>query len=59
MFSSECNEEYYIRIKMDSDRMDEDEPVVFVDSIQIEYVSQERRNGQVSKVANSTNNMCH
>jgi len=59
MSSSECNEEYHIRIKRDSDRMDEDEPVVSVDSIQVEYASQERRNGQVSKVANSTNNICH
>ena len=59
MSSSECNEEYHMCIKRDSDRMNEDEPVVSVDSIQVEYTSQERRNGQVSKVANNTNNMCH
>ena len=37
---SECNEEYHVRVKRESDRMDEDEPVTSVGSIQIEYVSQ-------------------
>jgi len=38
--------------------MDEDKPVSFVGSIQIEYTTQEGQNGIVSKVADNTNNMC-
>jgi len=59
MSSSKCNEEYYVHVKRDSDRMEEDEPVTSVGSIQVEYTSQERRNGRVSKMANNTNNMHH
>jgi len=40
MSSSECNEEYYIYVKRDSDRIEEDEPVISVNSIQVEYVFQ-------------------
>jgi len=59
MSSSKCDKEYYIYVKRDSDRMNENEPATSVDNIQIECVSQKRRNGQVSKVANSINNMCN
>jgi len=56
MSSSECDEEYHVRVKRRSDRMDEDEPVASVGSIQVEYASQEGRNGQVSEAADNTNN---
>jgi len=59
MSSSECNKDYHIWVKKDSNRMEKDESVTSIGSIQIEYTSQERRNGQVSKVANNTNNTCH
>jgi len=39
--------------------MEKDEPVASVGSIQVEYMSQEGRNGQVSKAADNTNNMCY
>ena len=38
--SSECSEDYHVHIKRDSNRMDEDEPVGFINSIKVEYVSQ-------------------
>ena len=56
---SKCNEKYHVHVKSDSDRMEEDKPVVSIGSIQVEYVSQEGRNSQVSKVANNTNNTCY
>ena len=59
MSSSKCDEEYHIYIKRNSNRMEKDKPVTSIDSIQIEYISQKGRNGQVSKIANSTNNMNH
>jgi len=59
MFLSECNEKYHIRVKKKSNRMDEDEPATSTDSIQVEYTSQKGRNGQVSNVADNTNNICH
>jgi len=57
--SSECNEEYHIHVKRNSNRMKENEPITSVSSIQVEYISQKGRNDQVSKAANNTNNMCH
>jgi len=58
LFSSNCKEEYYIRVKRESDMMDEDDPVTLAGSIQIEYTTQEDQNGQVSKAADNTNNVC-
>ena len=55
---SDCKEEYHIRIKRKSDRMDEDSSIASADSIQIEYMTQEGQNDQVSKVADNTNNLC-
>ena len=37
--SSKCDEEYHVCVKRESNRMDEDEPVISIGSIQIEYVS--------------------
>jgi len=54
-----CDKEYHIHVKRNSNRMEEDEPVISVGSIQVEYAFQEVRNGQVSKVADNTNNMCY
>jgi len=45
MSSSEYNEEYHIFVRRDSDRIEEDEPITSVGSIQAEYVSQKGRNG--------------
>ena len=58
LFSSDCEEEYHIRVKRESNRIDEDNPVASAGSIQIEYTTQEGQNGQVSKAANNTNNVC-
>ena len=55
--SSKCSEEYYIYVKKASDRMDENEPVGFIDSIKLEYVSYRGQKDQVSKVTNIANNM--
>ena len=41
LFSSNCKEEYYIRVKRECDRIDEDDPVTSAGSIQIKYVTQE------------------
>ena len=54
---NKCGEEYYIWVKKESNRIDEDEPVTSVGSIQIEYATQEGQNGQVSKVSDNTQ-MC-
>jgi len=59
MSLSECNKKYHVHVKRDSDRMEENEPVISVGSIQVEYTSQKGRNGQVSKVADNTNNTHH
>jgi len=56
---SKCDKEYHIRVKRDSDRIKKDESVISVGNIQIEYMFQKGRNGQVSKVADNTNNICH
>ena len=55
--SSERSEDYHIRVKKDSDRIDEDKPVSSIGSIKIEYVSQEEQKNQVSKVTDTTNDM--
>ena len=57
--SSECNEEYHVHVKRESDRTKENKPTTSIGSIQVEYVSQERRNSQVSKAANNTNDMSY
>jgi len=38
MSLSECNEKYHIYVKRNSNRMEEDEPVTSVGSIQVEYI---------------------
>ena len=37
--SSKCDEGYYIYIKRHSDRIEEDDPVISVGSIQVKYTS--------------------
>ena len=54
---SNYDEEYYIWVKRESDRMVKDEPVNSIGSICIKYVTQEGQNNQVSKIANSTSNI--
>jgi len=54
---SESGEEYHIRVKQESDRMDEDEPTISSSNFSLEYKTQEGQNHQVSKAANSTTNM--
>jgi len=41
---SKCDKEYYIRVKRESDRMMENEPVNSIGSICIEYITQEDQN---------------
>ena len=53
--SSNYNEDYAIRMKKASDRMDEDDPVTSSDSVQLKYATPRSQNGQVSKAANNTN----
>jgi len=57
--SSECSEEYHIHVKNISNRMDKDEPVRFIDSIKLEYMSQEGQKDQVSIATDTTNNTMH
>ena len=54
--SSECEEEYHIRVKRESDRMDKDEPVNSSSNFSLEYATQEGQNYQVSKAADPTHN---
>jgi len=54
--SSENKEEYHICVQHESNRMDEDEPINFPDSINLEYMTQSH-NHQVSKAADSPFNM--
>jgi len=37
--SSKCSEDYYVHVKRDSDRMDEDEPVSSIGSIKVKFAS--------------------
>jgi len=57
--SSECSEEYHIHVKKISNRMNKDEPVRFIDSIKLEYMSQEGQKDQVSMATDTTNNTIH
>ena len=57
--SSECSEEYHIHIKKISNRVDKDEPVRFIDSIKLEYMSQGGQKDQVSMATDTTNNTMH
>jgi len=56
---SEYSEEYYVCVKRMSNRMDEDEPVRTIDSIKLEYMSQERQKDQVSMATDTTRNTMH
>jgi len=53
--SSKCSEDYYVHVKRNSNRMDENEPVGSISSIKIEYVSQRGQKDHVSKAADTTN----
>jgi len=57
--SSKSDKEYYVCVKRDSNRMDEDDPVSPIGNSQDEYMTQERKKDQVSKAADNTDNMCH
>ena len=41
ILSSECNEEYHIHVKRESNKVDENEPVNSIGSISIKYTIQE------------------
>ena len=56
---SECSEEYHVCVKRMSDRMDKDEPVGTIDSIKLEYASQEEQKDQVSMATDTTRNTMH
>ena len=53
---SECNKEYHIYIKCESDRMVKDKPVNSLGSFSFKYVIQEGQNNQVSKAADTISN---
>ena len=55
--SSNCNKEYHIQVKRESDKMNENKPITSIGSIQIKYMTQEGQNSQVSKAADNTNNV--
>jgi len=57
--SSKCSEEYHVHVKRMSDRMDKNEPVGTIDSIKLEYMSQEGQKDQVSMATDTTRNMIH
>ena len=52
---SENEEEYHVCVQCESDRMDEDEPVNSLGSVDMEYMTLSQ-NHQVSKTANSSSN---
>jgi len=54
--SSENEEEYHICVQHESDRINEDEPVNSLGSVNLEYTTQSQ-NHQVSKAADSPSNM--
>jgi len=53
--SSKCSEDYHVRIKSKSDRIDEDEPVSSISSVKVEYISQRGQKDQISKTTDTTN----
>ena len=55
--SSKCSEDYHVYVKRNSDRMDEDEPISSIGSIKVEFTSQGGQKDQVSKAADTTNDM--
>ena len=55
--SSKCSEEYHVYIKRESNRMDEDESVNSISSIQVKYAIQGGQKDQVSKTTDITNNI--
>jgi len=57
--SSKCSEEYHVHVKRMSDRMDKNEPVGTIDSIKLEYMSQEGQKDQISMATDTTRNMIH
>ena len=55
IFLNEDEEEYHVRVKKASNRMDKDEPVALSDStIQLEYETRKGQKGQTSKTARVT-----
>ena len=57
MFSSKCDKKYLARVQRESDRMVEDDPVVALDSPQLEYAISKTQNNCVSKVIDHIPNM--
>ena len=57
MFSSECNEEYSTRDQRESDRIVKDDPVITLDSPQLEYTTLKTQNNHISKTTDYITNM--
>ena len=53
------DKEYHIYLKRNSNRIDEDEPVSSIGNSQDKYMTQEKKKGQVSKMADNIDNICH
>jgi len=54
--SSDCNEDYAMRVQKESNRMDEDNLVTTSDSSQLKYMTLKSQENQVSKAADLYNN---
>jgi len=39
LFSSDCDEDYVMKVQKESNSMDEDNPVIIFDSLQLKYVT--------------------
>jgi len=57
MSSSKCDEEYVMRVWKESDRMVEDNPVIALDSLQLEYATLKTQSNHASKMTDHTPNM--
>ena len=51
LFSSDCKENYAIRVQRESDRIVKDNPITPTDSLLLEYITLKNKDNQVSKIA--------
>ena len=56
MFSSECDEKYFVRVQCKSDNMVKNDQIVPFDSSQLEYATLNSQSNQVSKATDYTTN---
>jgi len=56
MSSSECDEDYATRVQAESNRIVKDDPIASSNSLQLEYMTPNSQNNQVSKAADFPTN---